>query len=122
MFGRKIRRKYTEVINGDTITLYERDFLNIKNGKGHSEPHDEVSSHEFLLKEALENSSQVNLDRIKPDTDCYYGAFKGDKTYPPGFMKVVVKRTLTGKIILNAYYVSVIPSGETKVWPIRSSK
>lgn len=119
---RRVHAKFKDALDSVTVLLHRGDYIAIRDGTRHSQPHPEIETHFALVRAAIEAPYRINSDRVRPNTDCYYAVFSGDQLYPAGYMKVVVRKAYYAKVVITAYFVSQISMAETRVWPIKTNK
>lgn len=121
LFSQRIYAEFREKLNGDRVVFYERDYLELRDGKkGKHNRHPELKSHFEFVKKAIENPLQVNEDKGGDGKLCYYTAIGLDKVYKGKYMKVVIGSNWYGKLQVVTVHVrsSYQQSGEKKIWPI----
>ena len=113
---RKILHRFKEGMNNAEVIWYEKDYLAVRNGIGHTGS-SEVESHFETVKRTIESPNEVKKDKDYADRLCYYAWFSGDIHYPNHHMKVVIKKTWRGKlIVVTAYFTSDFKTGEQDLW------
>ena len=106
-------------MSGSKVYWYKEDYEDVLNGaKGnHTGAHPEIQTHFEVVKQAIENPNEIRQDRGYKDRKCYYAWFSGGKNYPNQHMKVVLKRTWRGTmIVVTAYFTASINSQEVTIW------
>gem|GEM_PF-1455599 len=113
---KNILYRFTEGMNKKEVVWYERDYLAVRNGIGHTGS-PEVESHFETVRQAIENPNQVKRDKDYANRFCYYAWFSGDIHYPNHHMKVVIAKNWRGKLeVVTAYFTNTFKAGEQDVW------
>ena len=116
LFG-KIFATFIEGWKKRKAILYQSDYEAIKNGEGHSIPHPEIETDFHIVKETIESPHQVNQNAENNNKECYYKWFSGTGNYQNCHMKVIMKVTRNGKmIVVSTYFTKYITSDEKLLW------
>lgn len=118
MFSRigGILYRFVEGMNQQEVVWYEKDYLAVRDGIGHTGS-PEVESHFETVRKAIESPDQVKKDRNYANRFCYYGRFSSDMHYPNHHMKVVIAKNWRGKLeVATAYFTNTFKAGEQDLW------
>jgi hypothetical protein len=116
-FLRKVLHTFHDVLTGGHIVWYQDSYSRYILGTGHSTARPDIGEYIDVIRQAVENPSNITEDRDYPDRTCYYLWFTGNKDYPTSpHMKVVVgKSLLWGKEIITCYFTAYAGSREKQI-------
>ena len=113
----EVLHTFKEVMKGEKVLWFKKDFENVRDGINHSSGHPEVETHIDVIKKAIENSDEVRIDRDNQKRKCYYAWFSGDRDYPNSHMKAVIEETWYGKLtVVTAYFTQRLVANEQTIW------
>lgn len=102
---------FKDKLTGKKVIWYKKGYEDVK------KDHKEIETHFYEVKGAIENPDIIKKDLNHKRRKCYYLYFRGGHNYPNCHMKVVVGKTVLGRLkIITAYFTNTIKQGEKEIW------